>query len=538
MLQTLRKRIPGGPNEVPGNTSVKKGSNKLKAEVETLRAMLDGMPINVMTCDPQTLEINYINKTSLDTLRTLEHLLPVKVDAIKGTCIDIFHKDPSHQRRILSNPANLPYQAVIHLGDDYLDLLVTAILDNAGGYLCPMLTWSVATERLKTDREVERLFQMVDGMPIAVMTCDAKTLEITYLNETSKQALRGLQEFLPVPVDNMIGTCIDIFHKNPSHQRALLADPGNLPHKAKIEVGPETLALNVAAITDKSGKYLGPMVTWSVVTEQIKMAAQVQEVVAVVSSASTEMEGAAGAMSATAEETSKQATAVAGAAEQTATNVQTVAAAAEELSQSVQEIARQMAEADSISKGAVDQANKTNRTIDGLSEAAQKIGDVVSLINDIASQTNLLALNATIEAARAGEAGKGFAVVASEVKSLANQTAKATEEIAAQVSAMQSTTDEAVGAIGEISKTIDSISEITTSVAGAVEEQQAATQEIGRNIQEAAAGTQEVSSTIVGIEGAAAESGTSAVQVLEASRELASHADRLKQEIENFLESD
>ena len=538
MTQALKKDT-GEPVAVPEKASKTAGkTTDLASNLDTLRAMLDGMPINVMTCDKDTLEINYINQTSIDTLRGLEHLLPVKADEIKGTCIDIFHKDPSHQRRILSNPANLPHTAIIEVGEELLDLLVTAIYDKAGNYVGPMLTWAVVTEKVRTEKRAERLINMIDDMPIAVMTCDPETLEIDYLNRTSINALKGLQQFLPVPVENLVGTCIDIFHENPSHQRTLLGNPDNLPHKARIEVGPETLALNVAAIRDNQGAYIGPMVTWDVVTEQIKMATQVSEVVEIVSNASTELQSTATSMSSTAEETSKQATAVAGAAEQTATNVQTVAAAAEELAQSVQEIARQMAEADTIAKGAVDQANKTNETIDGLSEAAQKIGQVVNLINDIASQTNLLALNATIEAARAGEAGKGFAVVASEVKSLANQTAKATEEIASQVNAMQTTTGEAVVAIGEISSTIDSISEITTNVAGAAEEQQAATQEIGRNIQEAATGTQEVSSTLVGVETASNETGASANQVLEASKELSGQAEHLKQVVDQFLAVD
>jgi len=252
-------------------------------------------------------------------------------------------------------------------------------------------------------------------------------------------------------------------------------------------------------------------------------------------SAATEMHATSESMSAIAEEASAQATTVAAAAEQASANVQTVAAAAEELSSSVAEIGRQVGQSTKIAGQAVDEANRTNASVQGLSAAAQKIGAVVKLISDIASQTNLLALNATIEAARAGDAGKGFAVVASEVKSLANQTAKATEEIAGQVAAMQSATGVAVQAIQGIGGTIASINEIATTIAAAVEEQRAATEEIARNVQEASQGTGQVSSNIVGVNQAAAETGTAACQVLTAAEALGKQAETLRADVDKFL---
>ncbi|MCR6735753.1 MAG: cache domain-containing protein [Afipia sp.] len=251
--------------------------------------------------------------------------------------------------------------------------------------------------------------------------------------------------------------------------------------------------------------------------------------------AATEMRATSQSMSATAEETSHQATTVAAVAEQASANVQTVAAATEQLSSSVSEIGRQVAESTKIAGQAVEQANRTNVTVQGLSAAAQKIGAVVKLISDIASQTNLLALNATIEAARAGEAGRGFAVVASEVKSLASQTAKATEDISAQVAAMQDATAEAVQAIESIGGTIGSINEIATVIASAVEEQGSATREIARNVQEAAQGTGEVSSNIVGVNAAASETGTAATQVLASAEQLSGQAATLRGDVDRFL---
>jgi methyl-accepting chemotaxis protein len=263
--------------------------------------------------------------------------------------------------------------------------------------------------------------------------------------------------------------------------------------------------------------------------------ASVKGIVQTVSSAATELQSTSTSMSSTAEETQKQSTAVAAASEQASTNVQTVASAAEELSSSIAEISRQVSDSARIAGQAVHDAEHTNAQVQALAEAAQKIGDVVKLINDIAGQTNLLALNATIEAARAGEAGKGFAVVASEVKSLATQTAKATEDIAAQINAIQAATGSAVQAIGGIGQTIGRINEIATTIASAVEEQGAATKEIARNVQQASAGTNEVSANIANVTQAATETGAAASQVLSSAGELAKQSENLSYQVDAFI---
>jgi methyl-accepting chemotaxis protein len=243
----------------------------------------------------------------------------------------------------------------------------------------------------------------------------------------------------------------------------------------------------------------------------------------------------ASTMSTTAEETARQANAVAAAAEEASTNVQTVASATEELTSSIREISAQVSSSSEIARRAVDQSTQTNAKVKGLAEAAQRIGAVVKLISDIASQTNLLALNATIEAARAGDAGKGFAVVASEVKSLANQTAKATEEISQQISEIQTETGASVEAIESIGGTIREIDQITAAIAAAIEEQAAATQEISRNVQQASAGTQEVSSNIVGVHQAADQSGRVAGNVRSSADTLSTEARALRARIDGFL---
>jgi methyl-accepting chemotaxis protein len=273
--------------------------------------------------------------------------------------------------------------------------------------------------------------------------------------------------------------------------------------------------------------------------DMMKMAdefeAAVGSVVKTLASSATELHAAAETMQGTAQEASKQSQTVAAGAQEATANVQTVAAAAEELSASVQEITRQVSESTRIANGAAAEAAQTNSQVKVLDEAAKKISDVVGLINDIASQTNLLALNATIEAARAGEAGKGFAVVASEVKTLANQTAKATEEIAAQITGIQQAAQGSVQAIANIGKTIESINVIATTISAAVEEQSASTQEIARNVQQAAQGTSDVSSNIVHVNKAADDTGAAATQVLASARDLSKQSETLRAELGRFL---
>ncbi len=261
----------------------------------------------------------------------------------------------------------------------------------------------------------------------------------------------------------------------------------------------------------------------------------VSEVVKTVSAAATEMQSTAKEMSSTADQTKTQAGHVGTASENASGNVQTVAAAAEELSASISEISRQISDSNTIAQQAVGDAETTNDAVQGLATAAQKIGDVVSLIQDIAEQTNLLALNATIEAARAGEAGKGFAVVASEVKSLANQTASATEEISNQITEMQQATDGTVESIEKITGVINQISSNAATIASAIEQQNSSTQEISRNVQQASQGTQEVTQNISNVSQAAEETGTAAGQVLDAAGELSQQSELLRSKVETFI---
>lgn len=259
------------------------------------------------------------------------------------------------------------------------------------------------------------------------------------------------------------------------------------------------------------------------------------EMIASLSSASTEMEATAGTLTSAADLTRQLSNSAASASQNVSESIQSTATASEEITSSVNEISRQVLESSRVAQLAVQQAQKTDASIGELSEAATRIGDVIKLITAIAEQTNLLALNATIEAARAGEAGRGFAVVASEVKALASQTAKATDEISSQIAGMQAATTDSVATIKEISATIDLMSEISSTIAAAVEEQGAATKEIARNVQQAADLSVQVASNIADADRGNSETGTASAQVLIAAQSLSKESNHLQLEVHNFL---
>ncbi|WP_370233982.1 methyl-accepting chemotaxis protein [Nocardioides sp.] len=238
-------------------------------DLTKMRSVLDGLPTRVMLADTN-LVITYANPATVEGLRALADWIPVSPDDLVGSSLDIFHKDPSYQRGLLADPEKyLPRQAMIKVGPETLDLTVAAVYDDEGTYVGAMATWDLVTEQLALEQQVARVTSMMENSPTNMMFAD-RDFTITYMNPASLETLRGLQEHLPVPVDKIVGTSLDVFHKSPDYQRGILSDEAQLPRRANISVGPETLDLLVSAIRDKDGEYIGAMATWEVITSKLK----------------------------------------------------------------------------------------------------------------------------------------------------------------------------------------------------------------------------------------------------------------------------
>jgi methyl-accepting chemotaxis protein len=574
------------------------GPRSIEEDAALLFSMTESAPINIMCADREG-TIQYLNKKSLETLEGIKHLLPVAVEEIRGGSMDVFHEDPAHQRELIKDDTHLPMEANISLGEEKLQLVVNPMYSSSGEYVGPMVTWEVITEKIKRENEIAQVRSMIENAPVNIMCADREGT-IQFMNPKSLETLKSLAHVLPVPPEKVLGGSMDVFHQNPSHQRSLIKDDSRLPMHSEIKIADETLDLLVTAMYDAGGTYLGPMVTWSVITEKLAQEAALAEaqererqaaeelrgkvdaILEVVeaaadgdltrevpvmgddavgrmgaglarllgtlresieqiaqnsqtlASASEELSAVSQEMSASSEETSTQAQVVANASKEVSENVQTVAAGTEELSASIEEISKSAQTAAQIAREAVEAANQTNRTISKLGESSEEIGAVIKVITSIAQQTNLLALNATIEAARAGEAGKSFAVVANEVKELAKETANATEDISSKIVAIQGDTKESVQAIENISQIISTINDTQNSIASAVEEQAATTGDMARNVNNANTSTNAIVTNIEGVAGAADETSRGAAGVRTASSELAEMASKLEALVSRF----
>jgi methyl-accepting chemotaxis protein len=447
-------------------------------EAARIQSMMDQAPINVMFAD-RDLKIRYINPASIKTLKSIEKLLPIRVDDILGQNIDVFHKRPEHQRRMLADPSNLPHRANIQLGGETLDLLVSPIFDEHRAFIGTMVTWEVITERLETKRKLD----------------EAAVRE--------KEQAAELQ----AKVDAMLGVV------DAAAEGDLTRDVTVSGEDAIGQMG-NSLSRFIADLRDRVRSIGATAIELNGSSQKLSEVSQ--------------------QMGANSEETAAQAGTVSAAAEQVSQSVQTVAAAVEELGASIREISKNASEGARIATGASAVAQHTNATIAKLGTSSAEIGQVVKVITSIAQQTNLLALNATIEAARAGEAGKGFAVVANEVKELAKETAKATEEIGEKIAAIQGDTKSAIDAIKEITGIINQINDISNTIATAVEEQTATTGEISRNVSEAARGSSEIAQNITAVAQAAQDTTAGASSTQEAAGDLQRMASELQEMVGRF----
>ena len=488
--------------------------------------MSDNSPINIMYCD-RDFNITYVNPKSLETLRSIASSLPIPVEKVFGSSIDIFHKMPSHQRTMLANDKNLPHRTIISVGKEKLDLFVSAIYGDGKAYIGAMVTWEVVTKKLEQELNLARTQSMMENMPINVLMADLD-LKIIYMNPKSRETLKLIEKDLPIAVDDITGKSIDIFHKQPAYQRKILSDPRNLPHKAKIKLGANTLMLLVSATYDTKNNYIGPMVTWELITDRVELIENISEASRQLAAASAELSATASELSVSAEKSNSVANSTAAASEEVSLGVRTVATNTEEMSAAIKEIARNAAESSITSADTLKQAQHTNITITKLGESSQEIGQVIKVISSIAQQTNLLALNATIEAARAGDAGRGFAVVANEVKELAKQTAKATEDITNKITGIQRDSQSSVDAVTGIGRTIDKLNSIAGAIAASVEEQAATTNEVARVVQESAVGIRMITDNVKIVSNSAKEALSGSSQVLAAAKSLSVLASQLE----------
>ncbi len=548
------------------------------------RAMAENSPINIILAD-RDLNITYVNPASVKTLKSLQQYLPCPVEDIVGRSVDLFHKNPEMQRRILSNDRNLPHRATIEIGPEKADLLVSPVYDDDGQYLGPMVTWEVITQKLELENAAAQKTAIVENVPVNIILADTDGT-IVYMNPASRETLKTIESQLPVKVDDIVGSSYDVFHANPSHQRKLLSDPKNLPHSAEISLGEETLALSASAIYDADGTYQGPMVAWEIITErkqaeqrerenqererqqQEELRQKVDQLLTVVNAAAdgdltqevtvtgddavgelanglrrmiADLTGVISQVVEGAAQFTEGSRVVSESAQTLAQGAQTQSASVEQMSASIEQLARSIdavkenageanrvaTETSELAKEGGAAVKKSIEAMTRIKASSGQIGEIIQVISEIANQTNLLALNAAIEAARAGEHGMGFAVVADEVRKLAERSSEAAKEISALIKESTHRVEE--GAVLS-EQTGESLSKIIEGVDGTAQK----IAEIADVTVEQAQNANEVSSAIQQVSEVTEQSAAGSEEMASSSEELGAQAAALRDLVSGF----
>ncbi|RCS56029.1 PAS domain-containing protein [Bremerella cremea] len=569
---------------VKKNNTAAKNISQLQNELSLARAMSESSPINIMMADTDLI-ITYVNPASLATLQGLADHLPCKPEEVVGQGLDIFLESADEQCRSISNPQNLPLRTSVRIGDQTADLLISAIYDEAGTYLGPMVTWEVSTENQSQELDATDKSAIVENAPVNILVANLDGI-ITYVNPASVRAFNSIEHVLPIPVEEIVGASYDIFHTNPAYQRRLLADSSNLPIETQIELEGEYIELQATALFDASDNYVGPMVTWKLITEQVNakqaeelraeqdrqqqefLLANVDSILRVVEAAAEgdlsqrinlESDDAIGALAGGIDrmiadlrdilsqvvdsgmQFAEGASVIAENSQDLAQGAHTQSAAVEEMSASIEELTRSIdtvkdnageanrmaADTSHMAQEGGHAVQKSIEAMELIKTSSEQISEIIQVISEIASQTNLLALNAAIEAARAGEHGLGFAVVADEVRKLAERSSEAAKEISSLIKESTQRVQDGATLSEQTGAALEKIIAGVGSTASKISEIAMATVEQAQNANEVAGAIQQVSYVTE-------QSSAASEEMASSSEELGTQATMLRELVSRF----